>query len=489
MKSRRKIFYLFLIFNFTFFILREAGAETTACSYMYYNQSPVSMGMGGLDDIFEASPGASGNPALLAFCEGGELSGGVENDAMEAAMSRVSAIFRIKKAGIAFGVFSYEQSFPIVNSDGTSYSGFSQSGEINSLSIGYPILKNLSFGLGMRNVNERFFVADSESYDSESYADSTSYADMGLFFRHRGFRAAFRAANFGEAKIWDDEPLPSYGGFSIGYAGDRLKAGISAGSDQVTAISRLGLEYALSGWFAVRAGMDRTDTAADGMFMISPSLGFSISYGAFAFDFAAVTHPDLGNRAMTALRYNWGRKKVKPASPVITEDKKTKPERTRKAAPAEIAPFDGKPAQKIPLPAAPEGERVNIAVTDFEARAPLSQSEAAFISDFVRSDFVKSGRFNVIEKNNMDKVLAEQGFQQTGCSSAECAVAIGKILNVKLMTVGSCGQLLGKYIITMNIVDVESAKIIFSDDASVADPNDLRNKITELIGSFLNTVK
>ncbi|MBU4134191.1 hypothetical protein KKH42_02585, partial [bacterium] len=354
-----------------------------------------------------------------------------------------------------------------------------------------------SFGLGMRNVNERFFVAEPGAHN-----DSTSYADMGLFFRHRGFRAAFRASNFGEAKIWGDEKLPSYGGFSVGYGGDRLKAGISAGSDQVTGIFRIGAEYALSGGFSVRAGMERTDNTADGMFMISPSLGFSVSYGAFAFDFAAVSHPDLGSRAMTALRYNWGRKKVKPALPVVTEDKKTKPappvvsedkktklDRRRRAKPSEIAPFDGKPAQKIPLPAVPEGERINIAVTDFEARAPLSQSEAAFISDFVRSDFVKSGRFNVIEKNNMDKVMAEQGFQQTGCSSAECAVAIGKILNVKLMTVGSCGQLLGKYIITMNIVDVESAKIIFSDDASVADPDGLRDKITELIRNFLETEK
>lgn len=39
----------------------------------------------------------------------------------------------------------------------------------------------------------------------------------------------------------------------------------------------------------------------------------------------------------------------------------------------------------------------------------------------------------------------------------------------------------------MNIVDVESAKIIFSDDVSVADPDDLRDKITEFIGNFLKT--
>jgi len=126
---------------------------------------------------------------------------------------------------------------------------------------------------------------------------------------------------------------------------------------------------------------------------------------------------------------------------------------------------------------------------DFEARAPLSQSEAAFISDFFRSDFVKLARFNVVEKNNMDKILAEQGFQQTGCSTAECAVQIGKILNVRIMVVGSCGQLLGQYVITMNVVDVESAKIVYSDDIQVSDPGLLRNKVSEMVKRFESSIK
>ncbi|MBA3053271.1 MAG: hypothetical protein FP827_09350 [Candidatus Omnitrophica bacterium] len=418
---------------------------------------------------------------------------------MEAGMSRIDAVFRIKKAGLAFGSFSYEQSFPIVNYDGSSYSGFSQYGEIASLSAGYPVLKNLSVGVGLRNVNERFFVADSNSYE-----DSVSCADMGMFFRHRGFRAAWRAANFGEAKIWGDEALPSYGGVSIGYSGDRLKAGISVGADQLTGISRFGAEYALNRWLSLRLGLESYDEVD-----ASHSFGFTVSYGAFAFDFATAAQADLGSRVMTALRYNWGRKKlskvesaapraekaparIEKAAPAAPQQQSPAPsalERRKRRLPAEIESFDGKPAEKAKLPEVPEGERINIAVTDFEARAPLSQSEAAFISDFVRSDIVKTGRFNVIEKNNMDKVLAEQGFQQTGCSSAECAVAIGKVLNVKFMAVGSCGQLLGKYIITMNIVDVQSAKIIFSDDVSVANPDDLRNKITELIGNFLGSLK
>ncbi len=425
--------------------------------------------MGGMEDIFVDFYSASANPALLAFSPGGKLSLGGGDDAMGAAMSRIDAAFRLKKAGIAIGFFTYEQSFPIINFDGSSTTGFSQNGDIVSLSAGYPVLKNLSVGFGLRNVQERFFVGDPDAHE-----DSVSYADLGLFYKHRRFRGAMRLKNFGEAKIWGDEELPSYGGFSAGYVGDRWKAGISVGDDQVTGVFRLGAEYAANDWLSLRLGVESFDET-DGL----PSFGFSLSHKGFSFDFAVASQSVEGDRVITALRYNWGGEKAKRLPGATDKVKKPEPKKSVKK----------QPAKKIKLPEAEDGEVVNIAVTDFEARAPLSQSEAAFISDFVRSDFVKSTRFNVIEKNNMDKVLAEQGFQQTGCSSAECAVAIGKVLNVKLMTVGSCGQLLGKYIITMNIVDVESAKIIFSDDVSVTDPDELRDKITELIGNFLKTVQ
>jgi hypothetical protein len=45
----------------------------------------------------------------------------------------------------------------------------------------------------------------------------------------------------------------------------------------------------------------------------------------------------------------------------------------------------------------------------------------------------------------MEKILAESSFQQTGCTSSECAVQIGKILNVKHMIVGSLSKLMDTY--------------------------------------------
>ncbi|MBA3051618.1 MAG: hypothetical protein FP827_00775, partial [Candidatus Omnitrophica bacterium] len=59
--NKRKLQFAFLPLAafFMLCLLKPANAETTACSYMYYNRSPVSMGMGGLDDVFENFPSVS----------------------------------------------------------------------------------------------------------------------------------------------------------------------------------------------------------------------------------------------------------------------------------------------------------------------------------------------------------------------------------------------------------------------------------------------
>lgn len=99
-----------------------------------------------------------------------------------------------------------------------------------------------------------------------------------------------------------------------------------------------------------------------------------------------------------------------------------------------------------------------IAVMDFTA-ANASTSEAVAVSGFVRNSVVRSATYTVVDKKNMDRILQEQAFQQTGCTSQECAVKLGKLLNVKKMIVGEYTLLGGTRFLTASLVDVESGRI------------------------------
>jgi len=112
----------------------------------------------------------------------------------------------------------------------------------------------------------------------------------------------------------------------------------------------------------------------------------------------------------------------------------------------------------------PADEGRTVAVAEMEANG-VPATDAAVVANMLRGELVQTGVFRVVEKANMDKVLAEQAFQQTGCTSQECAVRLGKILNVKRMIVGSFGKLLGRYILSVRIVSVESGEVVQADEA------------------------
>ncbi|MCX5784961.1 MAG: PorV/PorQ family protein [Elusimicrobia bacterium] len=121
-----------------------------------------------------------------------------------------------------------------------------------------------------------------------------------------------------------------------------------------------------------------------------------------------------------------------------------------------------------------------IAVADFTAKN-VSQSDASIVADFLRTEMVGTGLFNVMDRNNMDAVLAEQKFQNSGCTDQECVAQMGKLLNVQRMAVGSLSKLLDIYYITVNLIDVETGKILASYDQKAASAGELKDACQKIV--------
>jgi len=99
-----------------------------------------------------------------------------------------------------------------------------------------------------------------------------------------------------------------------------------------------------------------------------------------------------------------------------------------------------------------------IAVLPFDA-AGISSEEASILSDRLSSEIYKTGTFIVVERSKMEEVLNEQGFQQSGCVSSECAVEVGAMLGVGSMVVGSVGKFGSLYTVSVRLVDVGSGEV------------------------------
>ncbi|MEJ2545675.1 MAG: PEGA domain-containing protein, partial [Calditrichaceae bacterium] len=107
-------------------------------------------------------------------------------------------------------------------------------------------------------------------------------------------------------------------------------------------------------------------------------------------------------------------------------------------------------------------QKTNIAVIDLSSHGGLTQSEISSLSDRLRSLLVRTNAFDVVDRGQMEEILKEQGFQMSGCTSAECAIEAGQILGVEEMITGSIGKIGRLYTIDIVLIDVATAKIVKS---------------------------
>ncbi len=102
-------------------------------------------------------------------------------------------------------------------------------------------------------------------------------------------------------------------------------------------------------------------------------------------------------------------------------------------------------------------DKETVAILDFEGRG-ISQLEAQTLTDRFTSELANTNAMILVERNQMNEILDEQGFQQSGCTSAECAAEVGALLGVQHMIGGSFGKLGNSYTIDAKMFSVETGK-------------------------------
>lgn len=90
----------------------------------------------------------------------------------------------------------------------------------------------------------------------------------------------------------------------------------------------------------------------------------------------------------------------------------------------------------------------------------IGQFEAQTLTDRLRNSIAEAGIYRLVDRGAMEEILEEQGFQQTGCTSDECIVEVGKLLGVQFMLGGSIGKVGKTFTVSMRIIDIETAGIV-----------------------------
>jgi TolB-like protein len=105
-------------------------------------------------------------------------------------------------------------------------------------------------------------------------------------------------------------------------------------------------------------------------------------------------------------------------------------------------------------------EKTTIAILNLETREGISKSGAGTLTDRLRTELVNLKKFSVLERAQMYTILQEQGFNQSGCVSTECAVEAGRLLGVQQMVAGEIGKVGNTLTIHVRLFNVETGEII-----------------------------
>lgn len=136
----------------------------------------------------------------------------------------------------------------------------------------------------------------------------------------------------------------------------------------------------------------------------------------------------------------------------------------------------------LPLTAEADFQKTKIAVLDFQLQGEGYETKdmGSIVAEWFITALVKEGRFDVVERAMLNKLLNEQKMGLSGVVDENSATQLGKILGVKIIISGSVMKLQGVLEVNARIIDVETASIIAAENVKSTASTSLQSLIVQM---------
>ena len=143
----------------------------------------------------------------------------------------------------------------------------------------------------------------------------------------------------------------------------------------------------------------------------------------------------------------------------------------------------------IPASAAADFEKTKIAVLDFGIQGKGFETEdmGKIVAEWLTTAFVKAGRFDVIERRMLKKILGEQQLGLSGALDSESVTKIGQLLGVQVIISGSVMKFQNVLQVNARIVDVESASILAAENVKSSTATRLQDLVIQMADKIISS--
>lgn len=136
----------------------------------------------------------------------------------------------------------------------------------------------------------------------------------------------------------------------------------------------------------------------------------------------------------------------------------------------------------LPCAVVADFQKTRIAVLDFQLQGKGYETSdmGKIVAEWFITAFVNEGRFDVIERGLLTKILKEQNLTMTGTVDSDIATQLGKLLGVKVIISGSVMRFQNIIEINARIIDVESASIISAESIKGSSTTELSKLVRQM---------
>lgn len=136
----------------------------------------------------------------------------------------------------------------------------------------------------------------------------------------------------------------------------------------------------------------------------------------------------------------------------------------------------------LPCVVVADFQKTRIAVLDFQLQGKGYETSdmGKIVAEWFITAFVNEGRFDVIERGLLTKILKEQNLTMTGTVDSDIATQLGKLLGVKVIISGSVMRFQNIIEINARIIDVESASIISAESIKGSSTTELSKLVRQM---------
>lgn len=133
-----------------------------------------------------------------------------------------------------------------------------------------------------------------------------------------------------------------------------------------------------------------------------------------------------------------------------------------------------------------------LAVVEFSINDPSNSklvNDAVAVRNQVQSNFVKTGRYDVIARAEIDKLLENQQIAVSSISDKKNLQRLS-MLQIAYLITGSVDSLDNKYVVTISMLDVATGQFIHSDETLMGNTaTEIYQNTASLVTRFMNSLK